>query len=72
MADIHKPTRLLSEDEVAERFGIQPRTLQGWRVLRRGPRYRKIGRLVRYAEADLLNWLESRPVGGELPRRKSA
>jgi predicted DNA-binding transcriptional regulator AlpA len=72
MVDTQKTVRLLSEDEVAERFGIQPRTLQGWRVLRRGPRYRKIGRLVRYAENDLLNWLESRPAGGELPRRKLA
>jgi predicted DNA-binding transcriptional regulator AlpA len=25
-----------------------------------GPRYRKIGRSVRYAEADLLDWLRSR------------
>jgi excisionase family DNA binding protein len=72
MADIQKTARLLTEDEAAERLGIQPRTLQGWRVLRRGPRYRKVGRLVRYAEADLLSWLESRPAGGELPRRKLA
>jgi predicted DNA-binding transcriptional regulator AlpA len=62
--------KLLTEVEVAEIYGVKKRTLQGWRLFRRGPRFRKIGRLVRYLDSDVVAWLQSRPAGGEIPKRK--
>lgn len=48
------PGDLVDEHEAAASLGIAVRTLRNWRVLRKGPRYRKIGaRLVRYHVADL-------------------
>jgi predicted DNA-binding transcriptional regulator AlpA len=40
-------------------------TLRYWRGEGKGPRYRKVGQLVRYAPSDVLDWLNSRPAGGE-------
>jgi hypothetical protein len=39
---------------------LQPNTLEIWRVQGRGPKYIKVGRLVRYRESDLDAWLEGR------------
>lgn len=51
--------RHLNEKEVAERYGISVALL---RKLRRtgigGPRFLKIGSLVRYSEKDLEEWAE--------------
>jgi predicted DNA-binding transcriptional regulator AlpA len=54
--------RFLNEHEVAERWGISPRTLQGFRYRdksvplqnRKGPPWVLIGGTVRYREADVL------------------
>lgn len=46
--------------EAAEYLGgLKPNTLEGWRVQGIGPRYIKIGRLVRYSIADLDAYLEA-------------
>ena len=39
---------LLTTREAAERLGLSPRTLERYRVTGEGPRFRKIGRWVRY------------------------
>ena len=39
---------------------VSPRTLQRWRLEGVGPTYVKLGRLVRYREADLDTFLEER------------
>ena len=44
---------LLETKEAAPVVGVSPYTLEKWRVTGGGPRYRKVGRLVRYARADL-------------------
>jgi hypothetical protein len=57
--------RLLSEDQAAELLGIKPETLCIWRCTRRYPlAYIKVGRLVRYSEAAILDFIESRTRGG--------
>jgi predicted DNA-binding transcriptional regulator AlpA len=56
---------LLDEREVARWIRVSVATLRYWRGEGKGPRYRKIGQLVRYAPADVREWLNSRPVGGE-------
>lgn len=39
--------------------GLKPNTLENWRVRGVGPRYLKIGGLVRYSTADLDAYLET-------------
>ena len=45
--------RLKNTVEAAEYLGLSPGTLEVWRSLGRGPRYRKFGRRVMYDIADL-------------------
>jgi predicted DNA-binding transcriptional regulator AlpA len=56
---------LLEERDVARWIRVSVATLRYWRGEGKGPRYRKIGQLVRYAPADVREWLNSRPAGGE-------
>jgi predicted DNA-binding transcriptional regulator AlpA len=41
-------SQLLNSAEAAERLGLEPRTLDQWRYLGKGPAYVKLGRAVRY------------------------
>lgn len=56
---------LLDEREVARWIRVSVATLRYWRGEGKGPRYRKVGQLVRYAPSDVSDWLNSRPSGGE-------
>jgi len=56
---------LLDERDVARWIRVSVATLRYWRGEGRGPRYRKVGQLVRYAPSDVQEWLNSRPSGGE-------
>lgn len=51
--------RLLSETEAALHLGCSIRTLQSWRLRGGGPRYSKVGRLVRYRGADLATFVDA-------------
>lgn len=55
----HGPNRdnFMTPAEVAEWIQIPERTLIDWRYRRTGPAFLKIGRRVRYREADVLTWL---------------
>lgn len=46
------------EDQAAEYLGMKTNTLRQWRFLSKGPVYLKIGRSVRYRQADLDAFLE--------------
>ncbi len=54
----------LTSEEVAERFGIPPRTLDNWAYTGRGPAYLKIGRHRRYRIEDVLAYEETQRRGG--------
>jgi predicted DNA-binding transcriptional regulator AlpA len=54
--------RVLDTAGVSGRTGVSVSTLEKWRVAGIGPRFLKLGRLVRYAEADIESWLASRRV----------
>lgn len=55
--------KLLSTKEAAVIVGANPRTLDNWRSLGRGPVYVKLNkRSVRYALADLLAFIEKNKV----------
>lgn len=57
---------LLTEPEVADRLRVSLACLRRWRLERRGPRFLKVGSLVRYPAEELDHWIESLPVGGTL------
>ena len=56
---------LLNEKELSHLLGVSIGTLRFWRTIGRGPRYRKVGQLVRYAPSAVQEWLSRRPSGGE-------
>jgi predicted DNA-binding transcriptional regulator AlpA len=62
--------RFWSEEEVSAFTGIPIRTLQDWRLRRKGPAFVKAGRLVRYDEREVECWMASRTV--ETAERASA
>lgn len=55
-----QPARYLTNDEAAEFLRLSPRTLEKQRVIGGGPRFRKFGRRVMYAVADLEAWADAR------------
>jgi excisionase family DNA binding protein len=67
---------LLTEEQVAKQLSVSVPTLRRWRLLNRGPRFVKVGSLVRYQPEDLERWLGELPTGGdpavELARTKIA
>lgn len=56
---------LLDEKQLAQWLRVSIGTLRYWRGEDKGPRYRKVGQLVRYAPSDVTDWLNRRPSGGE-------
>jgi hypothetical protein len=54
----------MTEDEVARRLNVSVASLRRWRLLGKGPAFKKIGPLVRYRSEDLDVWLASLPTGG--------
>jgi predicted DNA-binding transcriptional regulator AlpA len=44
---------LMNERQAGDWLGVSVRTLQRWRLEGVGPRFRKLGRLVRYHQSDL-------------------
>ena len=57
MADAFAAEPLLDTATAAKRLGVSPSFLAKARMQGVGPRYRKLGRAVRYAHADLDHWL---------------
>lgn len=50
----------LTTQELAARWGMSPATLRNWRVLKRGPKFKRFGRMVRYDIRDVKRW-EDKP-----------
>ena len=50
--------KMMTESEVSEATGFKTTTLRQWRAERRGPRFIKIGRSVRYREVDIEVWID--------------
>jgi excisionase family DNA binding protein len=62
--DAKKGCPFLNTDQAAHYIGLAKQTLEKMRREKRGPRYRKHGRHVRYHIADLDAWSEA---SGALP-----
>ena len=56
---------LLNEHDIAHITGMSLASVRRWRLLKIGPKAKKIGAAVRYRPEDLKIWLDSRPtIGG--------
>ena len=56
--------KLLNTAQAAELLGVKKNTLEIWRYEKKGPKFRKVGALVRYVESDLLAYLDERTRTG--------
>lgn len=50
---------LLTTEEVAEHFRVNPSTVRRWRLDGVGPCYVKVGSVYRYPQAALAKWLHT-------------
>lgn len=50
--------KLVSASEAADYLGLAEQTLTNWRYRGRGPRFYRVGQLVKYDRADLDAWLD--------------
>ena len=56
----------LTEKDVAKQISVSLASLRRWRLLNSGPRFVKVGALVRYRPEDLKLWMDSLPAGGAI------
>lgn len=52
--------RLLTPNEVAIQLGMAESTLTKWRSRGKGPKYVKMGRIIRYRQSDIDNYVLNR------------
>lgn len=50
----------VTQSEAADFLRISERTLERWRVEGNGPRFRRFGRRIVYAQSDLESWADGR------------
>jgi predicted DNA-binding transcriptional regulator AlpA len=62
-------TQALTEHEVALRLGLSVATLRAWRLKRKGPRFVRFGRAVRYLEADIERFVDACAVDARASER---
>ncbi len=62
----------LSTQDAARHLGLSKSTLEKTRLTGTGPRYLKLGRLVRYRIDDLEEWLSERLVTSTSEQRRGA
>ena len=60
MPEIYSSHTLLTETDVSKQLRVSLAALRKWRVLNRGPKFVKMGPLVRYRQDDIKSWLGSR------------
>ena len=49
---------LLNTNDAAPLAGVKPKTLENWRSMGLGPKFVRVGRLVRYDPDDIRTWRE--------------
>ena len=55
-----QPHTFYNQSETAEFLRLSERTLERWRVEGMGPPFRRFGRRIVYAKADLERWADGR------------
>ena len=62
MTESAKARRMLRTREAAGYLGLSAKTLEKWRCIGGGPRFKRLGSAVCYDVADLDSWLDARPT----------
>ena len=57
--------KYLNDKQAARYIGFHEQTLRNWRHHRKGPKYVKQYRSVRYSVRDLDEWMEGRKISPE-------
>lgn len=55
--DTQALTVMLDQNEVAALLKVSPKTMEYWRCRGGGPRFLKVGRLARYLESDIRDFM---------------
>lgn len=53
---------LITPAQLAIELGNEVQTLSVWRLYKKGPKYIRVGRLIRYRRSDIEAWLDSQTV----------
>jgi predicted DNA-binding transcriptional regulator AlpA len=53
-------SRLWTVQDVSEFLQVPAKTLYQWRLRNYGPKGRRVGRYIRYKQADVIAWVDSR------------
>jgi predicted DNA-binding transcriptional regulator AlpA len=61
-------SQALNETDVAKRLGLSVATLRAWRLKRKGPRFVRFGRAVRYLASDVDRFIQSSLVESDAKR----
>jgi hypothetical protein len=55
---------LMDEHDVAETLGVSVATVRRWRLLKKGPKFLKLGALCKYRPQDVATFLDTCPSAG--------
>jgi predicted DNA-binding transcriptional regulator AlpA len=58
-------TKAINEKQTAKVLGVAVQTLRNWRHQRKGPKYIKMGRSVRYQQDDLQEYIDKKRIDPE-------
>lgn len=50
----------MTTSDLAERLRVSPDTVKKWRKTNAGPPAIRVGRVIRYRESDVMDWLRER------------
>lgn len=65
------PEEQLPPEYLKEKYDISTKTLANWRSEKRGPKYLKMGKKIRYIRKDVEKWFSENTVKTYSSRRKS-
>jgi predicted DNA-binding transcriptional regulator AlpA len=60
-SSLAKPNEMLNERQVADYLNMSVASVRKWRLFRKGPKFVKLGRAIRYRRIDVEAWLSSCP-----------
>lgn len=64
--------QLLTREEVSSRLRVPEGTLKFWHIEQKGPRAQRVGRNIRYREADVDVWVRAQFAAGLAARLDAA
>lgn len=59
MTEIQIVNGMMTPQQLASFLQVSTSTLKAWRISREGPRFARIGRSIRYNQAEVNAWVES-------------